>query len=375
MVDIFGKPLNDWRNPDLLMDDEFRRRMFQYFPKEMAVLDWPELRAKFAIHEGVAKAGKQSSRTLGTWAAILGGGGSAGVALGSLLNGPLQGGFIAISICAVTLGVFLAITHQVLPGRHKWLSSRLTAERLRAGYFHVTLDHFGLAARAISETALHNDWKILRAAKLEEMSHRLEEERKGAWIKWLDDGDLERTWMPSQTLLDLKKRSQLAIQAALVNPAEAQVLIDRLHVQRIEVQYSFSTRATVETLFTPSGRTKVLSILSMLTIAAVPMLGLLASVALLQGRSEDAKALIALGGAAAAIGLIFKLLDQGLSDHKDNQRYLDYKRRVEHVRKAFEKARRGEDLEGQIRTLFDLEHHAYWETRQFLLDHRTDNFL
>lgn len=375
MVQLFGKPLENWKNPDILYEDEFRAHMLAEFPEEMQVIDWPDLRAEFSVHEDKAKAGKGASRTLGTWAAILGGLGSAGVALGSLLADDLRKWVVLLSLVAVILGVMLGVAHKVLPGRSNWLSHRIKAERLRAGYFQLILDNFELVAAAIGDAGRRPEWDQIRAVKLPQMLNRLDEDDAGDWVSWLEDGDLQRAWLTDAKPLALLERCDRAIQEAVAAPGPAQTLMERLYVQRIEVQHSFSVRATVQTLLTASGRARIIRALSVLTIISVPILAFLASLALLDGREADAIALIAVSSGIAAISLLVGLLDRGLSDEKDDQRYLDYKKRVAHERKRFQDARQLKDLENQVRALFALEHHAYWETRQFLLDHRNDHFL
>jgi hypothetical protein len=83
--------------------------------------------------------------------------------------------------------------------------------------------------------------------------------------------------------------------------------------------------------------------------------------------------LIALSGVAAAWGLYFRLVDQGMGYSLDAERYELYAEQVGLVRHRFNAA--GEDLQDKISALRQLEIYTYREMRQFLRTHLRSRFL
>src|SRR5262249_31132220 len=88
--------------------------------------------------------------------------------------------------------------------------------------------------------------------------------------------------------------------------------------------------------------------------------------------SLPADILIALSGVAAAWGLYFRLVDQGMGYTIDAERYEAYREQVDLVRRRFNAAQN--DVHDKIAALRQLELFTYREMRQFLHTHLGSRF-
>lgn len=371
----FGNPLRHWDNPDLLYEERLQAQYREVDPGGFSVVDWPALRAAFGAHEDRARFAKGRSRLLGARAVALAGTGAVLVPLSSLLPLPAQPAVLVAAMVMLLLGFGLGAWHLLQArGHSSWLSDRLTAERLRAGYFQVLIEFFDVAYRAISDPGARAEWEHTRAARLQDMRQRLDDEAKQGWERWLLDGDLQGVWATDASPRDLNAIQEAVTRRAEEHPAAFEFIADRWYRQRMQVQRTFSCRATLPSAHTAAGRQTVMVAIEYVSIAATPVIAAIAACDLLTG-GRSITFWLSLMGAVSAIGLTVRLLDRGLRIRAEAQRYWDYKQRVSSTMNQFDRARKAGDLRGQVAAMFDLERNAYWETRQFYLDHRGNAFI
>lgn len=371
----FGNPLRSWNNPDILYDERLRQSFEAEDPAGFAIVDWPELRTAFKVHEDKAKAFKKRSRGLGVRITLLAGLGAALVPLSELLDGQTRLVVLILALGAMVLGFAMAIWHLTHSGgQQSWLSDRLQAERLRAGYFHTLVENFSLADRARTEPAAREEWIRVRGNVLRDMTTRLTQESSQRWEKWLQDGALHDVWATGAIPPDLEQLQANVTAEAQADPDRFAFVSRRIHQQRLQVQQAFSSLATFPSTGTARGRQGLISGIEFAGIIATPLFAIMAAADVIRDASSAGIWLI-LMGAASAIGLTMRLLDKGLRIRAEAYRYWDYRQRVAQANAAYEDAHRRGDIAAQVGAIFDLERHAYWETRQFLLDHRDAKFL
>ncbi|WP_045319368.1 MULTISPECIES: hypothetical protein [Brevundimonas] len=371
----FGNPLRSWTNPDILYDARLRCAFEAEHPDEYAVVDWPELRAAFQVHEDRAKTFKKRSRGLGLRVTLLAGLGAALVPLSELLQGQTRMVVLALALGAMIAGFVLAIWHMTHSGgQRSWLSDRLQAERLRAGYFHTLIEHFALADRARTNPEAKAAWARVRSDALRDMSARLRQEADQGWDRWLQDGALHDVWATGAVPPDLDRLQARITAEAQAAPDRFAFVSRRVHQQRLQVQQAFSALATLPSTGTAQGRQGLITALEHAGVLATPVFAVLAAIEVIRTAGSPGPWLV-LMGAASAIGLTMRLLDKGLRIRAEAYRYWDYRQRVAQANAAYDDAYRRGDVGGQVGAMFALERHAYWETRQFLLDHRDARFL
>lgn len=141
-------PIAGWGNDDLLFRQDMRDFISAQHPRLLPILNWPELRTRFAAFDGAASQARGGSRRAGILAATLG--------FFSLLIAALLPLAPFAMLPTKTLGIAaagLAFVStiwgywQVLKGDRKamWLTNRYWTERLRQLYFQFIINNLSLA--------------------------------------------------------------------------------------------------------------------------------------------------------------------------------------------------------------------------------------
>lgn len=372
---FLGNPLRAWSNPDILYEEDQRKALALRGETAVGVIDWRQLREAFQRAETAAKDAKSRSRKLGGLAIALVGSGTALISAAPLLPAAIATSIMLVALFSILFGFGAGIAHMIQPGGHlKWLSERLKAERLRACYFHVLIDGFETAAHARTDAPSLEEWQQFRASKLDAALRRLSDEAADGWGSWTEDGDLRRVWVPEIIPAGLSQRESDIKARALAHPDEWGFVAGRIYEQRIQVQRSFTARATRPSISTAQGRRQLVRIAEWTGILGTPLIAAAAGISLIV-RPHDLPVWISLMGATGAVGLVARLLDQGLQVRAEAQRYSDYSQRIKSVARKFEEALQTDNIVLQVEAVFDIERHAYWETRQFFLDHRNNRFF
>ena len=368
-----------WRNHDLLLKEMDRNIAKSADDGVFPILDWPELRELFKRHEDNAHKAKKVVRGQGSRAIMYCGAGAAIVPIATLLGSGSEITLMVIAACLTVFGSLAVVRHYF---RHRfaqiWLGPRMYGERIRHFYFQFILTNFEIALNAIDNPAGLVDLEERRASDLAEAQQTLDEQSALRWLSIYEDQSHLRVWVLNPSTTNLAVLESKAIAAAKASPGRAKRLLKRLAAQRVSVQHLYS--ATAVSLRPNSTRSKALTI-SVISIAAmliVPIATAIGAIELLGNvlgwlNGEFAKVAFSIAASAAAIGFTAKLLDQGLRFKEDLKRNREYEA---HTKSIIEQlASEPDNIDKQIACLFDLERHAFWETRQFFIDHRNEHFF
>ena len=133
-----SNPFADWKNDDLLMGEEFRKDLEKTNKPLFDILDWPELREKFARHEVAAKTGKKTSRLQGLISIAAAGAGVMLLSAMPALPHQLEGRLSLIALGLMSGGGLLGLLHWLmLNAKLNWLANRFWTERLRQFYSEI----------------------------------------------------------------------------------------------------------------------------------------------------------------------------------------------------------------------------------------------
>lgn len=359
------QPLKSWSNDDLLLRSAGREAFAREDALSFRVLDWPELRERFQVHDRRANAAKKRSRRLGLTSVILAGFGSAALALTPLLPQSIETIGISIGLAATVAGIGAGLWHLFQRnGKAHWLYDRTWTERLRQFYFQDVLMHFDDALLAMRGDVALAAYRQRRTAALEAVVRRLTRDLSNS--DGIDnDHTLELTWLDRDAALP-------AVPADGGGRAEdADRLLKRLRQQRLEIQGHYVNVNQVSHPFAAHVRKGWLAVTGDITTALVVVLAVVGGVALLAGQTGLSGILLALMGAAGAGGLMTRLLDSGLRDRVEAERYDWYRAAIERAMMRFDAG----DRAGKIAVLREFEETSYQELRQFLRSHRNDRFF
>ena len=176
---LLGDPFEDWRNDDLLFDDEQRAYVARHHPKAAPLFDWPELRALFKTHDPQASRFRKRSRRIGSAAVALGCASLIATASLGAMGGAPSEAKSALGITAAVLAVLSGLIGYsgVLSGRAKWrwLSHRFWTERLRQLHFQLIINNLPEALAAMASAKAMAASNPRRAAPHSPSSVRLQE--------------------------------------------------------------------------------------------------------------------------------------------------------------------------------------------------------
>ena len=285
-------------------------------------------------------------------------------------------GTTALTGCGfVLLGGIMGLWHLVgRRGRARWLLARLWTERLRQFYFQYTINHLNAAIEAMEGGTKLEAYRSARDGALQafvgEIQRNVSARDFSASIGWLaDDHSDAHTW------------GQNVWQTNLVAPGtqmtdDYRELFECLSRNRIGVQDIYA-RLNLKPQSASQGHMSRHTAMwgNVATFVFVVCLTL-AGGWILYGRGHGGTAsdsMIAASGVAAAWGLYFRLIDQGMGYSLDAERYELYCEQVGLVRQRFDAA--ADDVYGKVEALRRLELYAYREMRQFLRTHLRSRFL
>lgn len=360
------QPLKSWGNDDLLLQPAAREAFAREDGLSFRVLDWPELRDRFQLHDRRANAAKKRSRRVGIIAATMAGLGSAVLALAPLLSPGIDATIgIALGLAATVAGFAAGLWHLLQrDGKAHWLYDRSWTERLRQFYFQDVLMHFNDALLAMRGDAALAAYRQRRSAALEAVLRRLTRDLSNP--EGIDDDHtLEHTW--------LDREATLPAMPADGGPRadDADRLLTRLRQQRLEIQDYYVKVNRVPHPLAPHLRKIWLAAAGDIATALVALLAMAGGAALLAGYGNLSGVMLALMGAAGAVGLMTRLLDSGLRDRVEAERIDWYRAAIERAMVRFDAG----DRAGKFAALIDFEETSYQELRQFLRSHRGDRFV
>lgn len=371
-----SNPLATWTNDDLLLTAHARQTIGQAAPRAFRVLDWPALRQEFETHDISANRAKKKVNRHGVTAAFLSATGASLLALAQLFPASaVQSAVIVVGCGVVFLGGMMGLWHLIgHSGRARWLLERLWAERLRQFYFQYLINHFDRAIAAMGDDAELGKYRSLRdgalRAFIDDTQKNLSARSVTEAVGWLaDDHDDVQAWGQSVWQVGLVSTDGMMTD-------DHRELLECLSRGRIGIQEIYSqlnlkpgsaSQGHMARRMVQHGNIATFVFVAALTLAGMWIL-------LGDGqRRLPADILIALSGVAAAWGLYFRLVDQGMGYSLDAERYELYAEQVRLVRQRFNAA--GNDVPGKIAPLRQLEIYTYREMRQFLRTHLRSRFL
>jgi len=360
----FVDPLKDWPNDDLMVRKETRAIWRQNRPTAFRVLDWPELRQEFELHDAPASRGKRASRIQGLLSVALAGLGIIVLAVTTVLPAEALHAVTLAALLLMFLGGGLAIAHRLLlSSRDVWLGHRYWAERLRQLHFQSLLVHFDLVCAAITDRKHLAELHRLRGVWLDDFKSEARDPR--AQIKEIcEDRAATRTWLRPDWHEARSFRAE---------GPNAEALFEALGKQRIGIQYHYAKLNLGDDIYSPSVRTRLLKGVASAMTGLVVGIALIGIVTLAIGHPVLGIGLSGwtmLVGVASAIGLTSRATNDGLQAEADDERCQWYFEAVGNIKERFESA----DSVGRLVALRQLEEVAYRDLRLFLRAHKAANF-
>jgi len=361
----FANPLKDWRNDDLMLEEETRVYWQQNRPRAFRVLDWPELRESFQQHNLAANRGKRTSRVQGLLSVALAGLGVITLALEPVIPNKWEGEVTLAALLLMSAGGALGLLHWViLKSRHVWLGHRYWTERLRQMHFQSLVANIDLVCEAMTDDRKLEELQTLRRRWLGDFTREATDPRVPLNGTCEDRTD-GKAWMHSEWR-DAKNRAV---------PSETMdELMDALSVLRLGIQLMYARKINLNNIYSPKTRGLVLRLTGVGATVAVISFATAGWISWLAGGKLMA---VGLGGwtvAAAvvsAFGIMARAMDDGLQTEADAERYRWYEEALENISEQFEAA----SVSGKVAKLRQLEQTSYQELRWFLRTHAGARFL
>lgn len=364
----FSWPLVGWGNDDLLVSDSSRAALGAADPALLAVLDWPALRAHFALHDPLSNANRVRLRWWGrvVFAVVLLGL-AAGIAAQQLDKG---NGWEIVALAATALAGALGLGVALgSPARSQWLLHRIWTERLRQLYFQVLLNHLPAAAAALTEEAARTDaaalpgpallaWQQLRARALQRLEAQLGGNEAYGIERLVTDRAEMQIWLES----DWAKR------APIIDPSpELDRLVGLLGTQRIGIQVEYVQKKLREGLSSPVTQRNWIRFMALLFSLVAVCVGL-AAIPLVLFSASLFKPMILAQALCASIVVLVNTFDKGMAVTDDAVRYEWYLAALEHHGSSFTHA---QDINDKVAALRALETTSYVEMRRFFVSHKS----
>jgi hypothetical protein len=360
-----SNPFANWKNDDLLMGEEFRRDLEKTNKPLFDILDWPELREKFARHEVAAKTGKKTSRLQGLISIAAAGAGVMLLSAMPALPHQLEGRLSLIALGLMSGGGLLGLLHWLmLNAKLNWLANRFWTERLRQFYFQSLVSSLDVCVAAMTDKAALAALKAKRAEWLADF-----------YVYPNDPRDRMGTIRNDRTETGSWLRPEWrVVHTPKTHTPELDTLLGALHRQRIYIQSYYAKLNLSPSLYVPSTRARLLQGIShastvlIVFASIVGWIGYFTEADLLGTRAVTWASVAAVLG---AIGLIARAANEGLQNEADTDRYEWYAEALEELDERYEKA----GIAGRVKELRAVEELSYKEMRRFLRTHDTARFL
>lgn len=364
-------PTADWGNDDLLFQPDTRAYAAAQHPRMLPILDWPELRAKFAVFDLAAGAARKASRKAGVRACVLG---FISVLLAAglpLLKAPYPGSMQVLGLIAAALAALSTIWGyaMVLHGQHKaqWLSNRYWTERLRQLHFQLIINYLQLVVSVMrGESGALAEWDGLRASALARFTRLHVEEVTDAM------GRMEADEAENEFCLEPAWDGQGDVPAPSPELDEVYTVMVE---QRFEIQRRFASLKTAPgNWYSSSTRSamakSVSNAMTFLVLLSVIAGGILLG---LQFNPDDhaIQWITFATGVSSGIIVLLRVLNEGLQLSSEAERYTWYRAAVSSLKQRFERAPGSERLE----ILRDMERLSYQEMRWFMISFKQAKFI
>lgn len=361
---LIRNPLAGWGNDDLLLTEAAQAHWRTHHPREFRILDWPEMRTEFLAHEPRANLARKRAQGQGIVSVLTTGGGVILAALTAVMPEAWRPPAAIAAAALVFIGGLWSLWLFALSGqRIAWLSHRYNTERIRQFHFQYILNNLGAAVDAMRDDAALARYRAVRATAFADF---LQTSAMGAErIHHLKTDTVEKdvwilpAWEDQPKVLDTDK-SDLAL------------LLEALRQLRLGIQERYSGAKLTVNAHAPGTRAALFGLAGDLGTGIVVLFAFLSGLALAFSSSPDLFAFFwTLVGVFSAVGLMARVLDQGLQTSVDHERYGWYHSAVKSATVRFNDGA----LRDKIMALRDLEVLAYQEMRRFIVAHLRGKFL
>jgi hypothetical protein len=287
---------------------------------------------------------------------------------------PIQSAVVVVGCSLILVGGLMGLWHLLgHSGRARWLINRLWTERLRQFYFQYLINNLDVAIAAMGDDTKLDEYRSSRDGALRafigDTEMNLSARSFAQGIRWLaDDYDDARAWAQSVW------QANRILPGTLMTDDHRELLEclsqGRIGIQEVYAQLNLKPRSSSQ----GNMARRIIVRGNIATFVFVVSLSL-AGMWILFGSGQaklPSDFLISLSGVAAAWGLYFRLIDQGMGYSLDAERYELYLEQVGLVRQRFNSA---PDVYDKTAALRQLEIYAYRELRQFLRTHLRSRFL
>lgn len=357
-MSIFADPLQNWRNDDLLLDENSRKALADDDAHLLRALDWPELRAAFEPFERDAQAGQGGTlwqRSIVVGFATTGLMVTALVPLLSAGDQSIAG--IVASIITVIAGL-IAVGYAVRGAwRRTWLRNRFRAERLRQLNFQFLIYHLDLVRAALRDSSAMERLKTARAQALDATLSALSDDNatKVKIDAMLKDEAGELGW-----LLPVAEVTP----SSLRNDPDTLRLLDAIKRLRIDVQLAYTERKLSRSVQTTDFQALIIDRISQGVSLTMLSLALFVGLSLWMKWTSFSTVLIVIEGLLGAALAGLRLTIDAFGADEDARRYRRYLDECRHRKTEYDAA--GDEAEGRYRALRKLEENSYRELRDFV---------
>jgi hypothetical protein len=357
-------PLSQWGNDDLFLTEAAQAQWREGHPDAFRVLDFPDLRAEFSVHDPLAGQARKTAQWWGTVSVLTAG---LGVILGSVTSAlpgdwhrTLAPVYSAMVFCGGVISLWLYATSGQ---RYVWLAHRFWTERIRQFHFQFVLSHLDLAVRAMRDDAALTEYRKLRATAFADFKaqakhaperiHQLKTDVTEAQV-WIDPD-----WAKPPKLPDGPR-------------ADLDILLDALRRLRIDVQTQYAGAKLTAHRHSPGWRAWWFGAVGDVSTGLVAACACLAGIAMIVPAFSGWHSWLWAGvGAFGALGLMARVMEQGLQTQIDHERYEWYDSAVQAAGARYAEG----GLRDKIAALREMEVLAYQEMRRFIVAHLRAKFL
>jgi hypothetical protein len=369
---VVQKPFND----DLLVNEDFRETVRQAFPAVFHVLDFEELRQEFYFHERNAKQARLWLFRVGISSVI-----SATLVLillhaaSSWSPADVTGhiliiGLKLVSLIVVTIGGGLLLTGGL---RHRWLMSRMAAERIRQWHFQFMLFHIeALLISCSDEPNAQQHFAGTRHKLFKTFNDELKRTTHAKLTQILDSFGLDSLWFS-----DPNKPNSAQLQSG----EELSQFLDAYQLLRFDHQLTFTNTKLEKGTELPiwsflswpplvqqtrleRGATALLGISVLLTLASIAL-----HFNIIPKDTSDVITAVAL--ACAYIGLALGAIAKGLGIDREIERYQEYRYEITEAKRLFLST---DDPKSRRAGMLALEKASMREMAAFLKAHNSNSW-
>jgi hypothetical protein len=355
-----GKPIRNWGNDDLLLEQEALDAFADAHPEAVPVFSWPALRDLFRAHDVTANSYRKKNRARGLIGAACGFSSLLITALTPVVAAENVRAAWVLGLAAILLAVAGGVIGYsgVLVGRSKWtwLGHRFWSERSRQLLFQLIVNNLALASRVVDKDAsAKGEWDDLRARTMRDFMQRMSRDSELSLERMRDDLAEDSPWLePGWAVPPPVPPESRALDTVFA-------LLKR---QRFDIQINYTERKLPRSIHSPRVRLMVLRwTVEILTVSALLLavaLGFLL-VARFMPTDSAVRIIVAISGGMTAAVMTLRMLEEGLQLRAETERYEWYLAAVALADQRYQ----GAGTAQKVELLREMERLSYQELRRF----------